>query len=88
VAEVERAIGEHGVHVHAEVRQSVAWPEADRRLSPACEAVVALVREEMPVVTEDRSLSAGLRALARRVAAGDVLAAAQAEVPLTESGNG
>jgi histidine ammonia-lyase len=62
------------VEVHA--LQRLSWPEADRRLSPACEAVLSVVRETVPVVMEDRSLSADLEALAQSVSAGRVLAAA------------
>ena len=84
---LHQALDDPALQVHLEVRQSAAWTEAERALSPPCAAVVALVRETVPVLTRDRSLSGELRALSERVAEGEVVAAAERHVALGDEGN-
>lgn len=59
-------------------RASAPWSEADRRLSPPGEAVVARIQQVFPLVTEDRVLSDDLSALARLVLSGDLVTTAAA----------
>jgi histidine ammonia-lyase len=62
-------------------RAAVPWAPEDRRMSPACEAVVARIAEVFPPVVKDRELSTGLHALARLVHTGELVTIARAACP-------
>jgi histidine ammonia-lyase len=79
---VRAALADSGYEVEVGVRMTRRWPPANRSLSPPCAAAVAAVRKALPVVEEDRSLSGEIAALARRVASGEVLRAAEEVTPL------
>ena len=81
---INRVLGGGEFGVDFGIRLRYRWDAAARRLSPACEEVLAVVREAFPPVTRDRVLAADLAALAERVERGDVERAATSVVPLEE----
>jgi histidine ammonia-lyase len=84
VAALEHALSDVPVAVDVDVWQLYPWPEAARRLSPACERALAVVRDVFHVVTQDRPVAADIAALAERVVSGAVVAEAEAVVALKE----
>lgn len=77
-------LGTSEFDVRLRVRERYRWSAEERRLSPACEKVVALVREACPVVESDRVLSGDLAQLSELVYRGAIAGAAASEVALDD----